>query len=246
MTKDEITKNAKILMVDDHEANIRVLELLLRRAGYHQLQSVTDSRLVLDEFNEFQPDLILLDLLMPHLDGFGVLEQLRPLITAELFLPILVLTADVTPETRRRALAAGAKDFLSKPFDVVEILLRLANLLETRFLHLQLQNQNQILEEKVLERTAALEGVNAQLRAEIAVREQAEEEIYRLNSQLERLLAERTLQLEKAQQKLRELNIRIDDDHTERQIELITESDYFKYLEDNVEHLRSYLKSSGK
>jgi putative two-component system response regulator len=242
--KDEIVKNAKILIIDDHEANVRVLELMLRRAGYHQYESLTDPRLVMQHFADFQPDLLLLDLLMPHLDGFAVMEQLRPLVAAETFLPILVLTADVTPETKRKALAAGAKDFLSKPFDVVEILLRIGNLLETRFLYQELYQQNQSLEERVLERTAELERANGRLQAEIVVREQAEKEIGRLNGELERLLAERTSQLEKAQKKLRELNIKIDDSHSEKHLEVITETDYFKQLETNAKSLRNHIKNS--
>jgi putative two-component system response regulator len=95
--------------------------------------------------------------MMPELDGFGVMEQLRHVIPANTYLPILILTADISAETKRRALGAGARDFLTKPFDATEALLRMQNLLETRSLHLQLKDQNHMLEERVAQRTAQLE-----------------------------------------------------------------------------------------
>ena len=150
-------KNARLLIVDDQEANILVLENMLEREGYTHLQSLTDSRQTVAVFDELQPDLILLDLHMPHLDGFAVMQQLKDRLPPDEYLPILVLTADITPEAKLRALADGARDFLTKPLNVTETALRVKNLLETRYLHQQQQNQNQILEEKVKERTAALE-----------------------------------------------------------------------------------------
>ncbi len=147
---DTILKDAKILIVDDEPANVRFLEIVLQEAGYSTLCSTTDAREAVSRFQDFQPDIILLDLHMPHLDGFEVMGQLKSHVEEESYLPILVLTADTTPQTKRRALAGGAKDFLSKPLDTSEVLLRLNNLLHTRF-------QNQILEEKVRERTHDLE-----------------------------------------------------------------------------------------
>ncbi|HLF87894.1 MAG TPA: HD domain-containing phosphohydrolase [Anaerolineales bacterium] len=174
-------KEAKILIIDDQEANVAVLESLLAREGYTRVMGITDSRKSLQTFEEYQPDLILLDLLMPHLDGFAVMEQLRTAIPSDTYLPILVLTADISPEARQRALSSGAKDFLTKPIDLIEVRLRIQNLLETRFLHVQIQNRSQILNELVLERTSELthaneelSRANAQLLAEMAVREQAE------------------------------------------------------------------------
>ncbi len=152
---EEQAKNARILIVDDQEANVRLLEGILKRAaGYHALRSTTDSREVIPLFAEFHPDLILLDLHMPHLDGFAVMEELKKAVTPGVFLPILVLTADVTPEAKQRALAGGAKDFLAKPFDPVEVLLRIKNLLETRFLHLELQVQLADAHLEVIDRLA--------------------------------------------------------------------------------------------
>jgi len=153
---DDKSKNAKILIVDDQESNLAVLEKLLKKKGYENFKSLTDPRRVVPTFQEWQPDLILLDLMMPNMDGFAVMEALKPLIPAEDYLPILVLTADAFAETKQRALSSGAMDFLSKPFDVVEVMLRIENLLQTRSLHLQLKNQNVILDEKVRERTALL------------------------------------------------------------------------------------------
>ncbi|MCK9425703.1 MAG: response regulator [Ignavibacteriaceae bacterium] len=160
---DATLKNANILIVDDQQANIDVLTSLLELKEYTNLTTTTDSRLVVTFFHEFKPDLILLDLMMPYLDGFQILEQLKELIPASTYLPILVLTADVTPDAKQIALAGGASDFLSKPFDLIEVDLRIKNLLKTRFLHQQLENQNQILEEKVKERTKELEKTNREL-----------------------------------------------------------------------------------
>jgi putative two-component system response regulator len=125
--------------------------------GYQNVESTTDPRQVPELLHSFQPDIILLDLLMPHLDGFAVMELLRSTLPSDSYLPILVLTADATSETRRRALAGGAKDFLTKPLDVDEVLLRIANMLDTRFLHLQLKGEKGALEDRVQERTKELE-----------------------------------------------------------------------------------------
>ena len=154
---EEIIKNAHVLIVDDQDANVLFLEAILRKAGYTNFRSTTDAREVLPLFQQQRPDLILLDLMMPHHNGFEIMEQLNPLTPEDSYLPILVLTADVSPETRRRALASGANDFLVKPFDPREAVLRIHNLLSVWFLHLLPQQQNQILEQKVRERTHELE-----------------------------------------------------------------------------------------
>ncbi len=166
---EETSRNARILIVDDQEANVRLLERILQQAGYANLKGITDPRLVLPLFAGFRPDLILLDLHMPHADGFAVMEELRPRIPEDAYLPILVLTADITPEAKQRALSGGARDFLTKPFDATEVILRIRNLLQTRFLHLQLQNQNQILEEKVRERTQELEEARLEILERLAL-----------------------------------------------------------------------------
>ncbi|MGH2555409.1 MAG: ATP-binding response regulator [Actinomycetota bacterium] len=148
---------ARILVVDDEPPNVRLLQRVLEQAGYVNVEATTDSRRVAGLLTGFAPDLILLDLLMPHLDGFEVMDQLTRLVPSSTYLPILVLTADITAETKRKALARGAKDFITKPFDLEEVLLRIRNMLETRQLHLQLRKQNEELEERVRIRTLELE-----------------------------------------------------------------------------------------
>jgi len=154
---ENLFKKAGILVVDDQPANVRLIERILQSEGYINVRSVQDSRNAVGVFVEFRPDLILLDLHMPHLDGIAVMKELEPHRAAGDYLPILVLTADILPATRQKALSMGAKDFLTKPFDAVEVLLRIHNLLETRFLYLELQDQNRTLDAKVAERTRDLE-----------------------------------------------------------------------------------------
>lgn len=155
---------AKILIVDDEQANVRLLERILELIGATRIQSTCDSREAMALFLDFRPDLVLLDLHMPNVTGFDIMEQIKALTTGENPVPVLVLTADVTTKTKHRALAAGAKDFLTKPLDQSEVLLRIRNLLENRFLHIQLQNQNILLEEQVRERTSQLEDTLSKLR----------------------------------------------------------------------------------
>jgi putative two-component system response regulator len=164
----ETLYQAHILIVDDQRPNVRLLERILEQAGYTTTRGTTDPREVVELFDEFQPDLVLLDLHMPHMDGYAVMEALTTRIPTGAYFPILVVTADITPEAKRRALSAGARDFLSKPFDTTEVLLRIKNLLETRFLHLQLQNQNQALEAKVRERTRELEQTQIEILLRLA------------------------------------------------------------------------------
>src|SRR5437867_1536159 len=109
------TKHAKILIVDDQVVNIQLLETILKKAGYTNLSSTSDPRDVFSLCASLQPNLILLDLMMPHMSGFEVMQSLRPLIPEGSYLPVLVLTADVTSETKQKALGAGATDFVTKP-----------------------------------------------------------------------------------------------------------------------------------
>ncbi len=142
---------AKILVVDDEPSNVRLLERMLELFGGLEWRCTTDPREAIPLFAEFQPDLVLTDLHMPHMDGYQVMEELKQIIPENVFLPIVVLTADVTPETRRKALFAGASDFITKPLDTIEVQLRLRNLLENRVL-------NQKLEDQVRQRTNDLEN----------------------------------------------------------------------------------------
>ena len=141
MTEADIL-NARILIVDDADANLRLLEELLAREGFTQVISTADSTRAMDLFAAFEPDLILLDLMMPELDGYAILEQLSRRIPRNEYLPVLVLTADSTISARRKALSLGAKDFLTKPFDAIEAMLRVWNLLETRLLYRHLKTLN--------------------------------------------------------------------------------------------------------
>ena len=162
---NSIISKARVLLVDDEISNVRLLERILEMIGCNEVWSTNDPRQVMALYQEHQPDIILLDLHMPFLDGFAVMEQLKTVVSPENYVPILVLTADITMETRRRALAAGAKDLVTKPIDHSEVLLRMKNLLENRFLHRELQRQNELLEEQVRDRTAKLEATLAELRS---------------------------------------------------------------------------------
>jgi len=157
-----VFRNARILIIDDEPINVDLLRRLLERAGFSRLASTNDSREAVDLYTRFRPDLILLDLHMPHRDGLEVMDELNQIAEAS-YLPILMLTGDDTPEAKREALSRGAKDFLNKPFHSDEVLLRIGTLLETRFLYLQIQSQNQILEAKVRDRTRELEAAQIEI-----------------------------------------------------------------------------------
>jgi putative two-component system response regulator len=171
MNPDPLLHHMKILVVDDEPVNAALLDDMLRGGGYHRVRAVIDSRIALDVFKAFNPDLVLLDLMMPHVDGFAILEALRSG-DSETFLPVVVLTADVNAETKRRALEAGATDFLLKPFDHTEVLLRIHNLLESRRAHVLLDNQRAAFEDAVRERSSQLRDTAAELEkaAELAGR----------------------------------------------------------------------------
>jgi putative two-component system response regulator len=164
----EFHRNARLLIVDDEPANVRVLTRTLEQGGYEHTLATTDSREARALYIRHRPDLILLDLHMPNLDGYEVMEQLAQVAEAT-YLPILVLTGDLDPEAKQRALAMGAKDFVYKPFDPIDVLLRIRTLLETRFLYLRIQSQNHILEAKVRERTRALEDAQIEIIERLAV-----------------------------------------------------------------------------
>lgn len=156
---------SKILIVDDRQENIDVLESFLEIKGYQHVKSATDSRLVLSLVQELKPDLLLLDMMMPYFSGVDILKQLKEAgLLAEM--AVLVLTADVSRETKQIALSGGANDFLTKPFDLIEVDLRIRNLLVTIKLMKELQNQNLILDEKVKERTFALTETNKAIEAQ--------------------------------------------------------------------------------
>jgi len=154
--------NASLLIVDDQESNISLLEQLLSEAGYTSLATTTNPLEVCALHRQNQYDLILLDLQMPVMDGFQVMEGLKA-DSADDYLPVLVLTAQ--PGHKLRALQAGAKDFISKPFDLVEVKTRIHNMLEVRLLYKKLANYNTELEQTVRERTAELRESEARYRS---------------------------------------------------------------------------------
>ncbi len=160
----ELIKQAKILIIDDEESSVQLLARLLNTNGYANVAGTTHATRALSMFVDDDPDLVLLDLHMPEPDGFEILKRLRPMQPADAFLPIIVLTADTTLDARRHALALGATDFLSKPLDEVEVTMRIKNVLQTRFAYRQLKNEKAQLEERVKERTRALERTIAELK----------------------------------------------------------------------------------
>jgi PAS domain S-box-containing protein len=154
--------SAKILIVDDQESNVQLLEQLLAGAGYTGVSSTMEPEQVCALHRKNAYDLILLDLQMPVMDGFQVMDSLKTS-TVDPYLPVIVLTAQ--PGHKLRALQAGAKDFVSKPFDLIEVKTRIHNMLEVRLLYKKLADFNKILEQTVLERTAELRESEARYRS---------------------------------------------------------------------------------
>jgi putative two-component system response regulator len=167
MRRDQF-KHARILIVDDQVANIELLKHMLEHDGYTSVESTTDSASVVPMCAQQPPDLLILDLHMPDPDGFEVLAQLQPWFQGRWF-PVLVVTADVTTEAKQRALSGGARDFLTKPFDMVEVLLRIENLLEVRFLQREARKQNLVLEQLVHDRTHDLDEARVEALSRLAL-----------------------------------------------------------------------------
>jgi two-component system sensor histidine kinase/response regulator len=154
----EALLESAILIVDDEEANVRLLARIFARAGFAHVRTTTSPHEAVELFRQTHPDLVCLDVHMPEMDGFAVLARIRDVSGPADFLPVLAITGDASPDTRQRVLLAGAKDFLEKPFESAEVLVRVENLLTTRLLHRSLARQNEVLEEKVRVRTAELES----------------------------------------------------------------------------------------
>jgi PAS domain S-box-containing protein len=153
---------SRILIVDDQEVNVQLLIQLLQETGYTQVSSTTEPSQVCALHRKTPFDLILLDLQMPGMDGFQVMEGLKTNLTDD-YLPVIVLTAQ--PGHKLRALQSGAKDFISKPFDLVEVKTRIYNMLEVRLLYKRLAQHNVQLEHVVQERTAELRESEARFRS---------------------------------------------------------------------------------
>lgn len=141
VTTKEIIKR-RVLAIDDEEANILLLQSLLEREGYEDVHYVIDPTKAMERFIELEPHIVLLDLMMPDVDGYQLLDAFRRHTRPDAFLPVLVLTADTNVEARRRALSLGARDLVVKPFDVIEVGLRIANLLETQILYERLRSES--------------------------------------------------------------------------------------------------------
>jgi len=150
-------KGAHILIVDDQPSNVLFLQRLLEHEGYTHVSSTTRSSDVVELFENTPPDLLLLDLQMPAPDGFAVMELVKRWTECGTHVPVLVLTADAGTQTRQRALAAGARDFLTKPLDAIDVSLRIRNILHVRQLQLELHAQNEALESRVRHRTWELD-----------------------------------------------------------------------------------------
>jgi DNA-binding NtrC family response regulator len=176
--------NAAILIVDDQESNVSLLEQLLRETGYTCVASTRNPVEVCELHRKNNYDLILLDLEMPGMDGFQVMEGLKTN-NRDNYLPVLVVT--VEPEHKLRALQAGAKDFVAKPFDLVEVKLRIKNMLEVRLLYKKLENHSKMLEQTVQDRTGELLRSNVQLTQEIEERKKAEASLQGAYAEIEKL-----------------------------------------------------------
>jgi putative two-component system response regulator len=155
MRPQRVAKSGRILIVDDQQENIRLLARILAKAGYENVASTTNPGEALALYTQVKPDLVVLDLHMRGKDGFQVLEEIM-LASGDNYVPVLMVTADDSAEVKRQALALGAKDFVGKPFDSAEVLLRINNLLETHDLYARLRGQNSELEKMVAERTREL------------------------------------------------------------------------------------------
>jgi putative two-component system response regulator len=155
-------KSERILIVDDEPANLKLLDKMLSAHGYQGLVLLDDSREVINTYKSARPDLILLDINMPHLDGYQVMEQLKAL-NDPLLPPIVILTAQQGKDYLLRALAAGARDFITKPFDRNELLMRVRNLLDAQLAHHLLHDQKAVLENMVNVRTEELRNTRLQV-----------------------------------------------------------------------------------
>ena len=159
---------AHIVVLDDEETNVRMLKRVLERGGFQSVTALTCSRELQKVLIESPPDLVITDLHMPDVDGYGVLDLLTPLINQER-LPVLVVTGDGSRDARQQALARGAKDFVTKPFDMVEVLLRVRNLLESRMLFQDLRKQNRTLLESATGQTRELESTRIEMIERLAL-----------------------------------------------------------------------------
>lgn len=154
--------NARILIIDDNQSNVDLLKDILATEGFTSLLCLTDSRDAQNMYLAYDPELVLLDINMPHFDGYQILSQFKE-VEKESYVPVLVLTALQDNKTRIKALKAGAQDFLTKPFNKLEVITRIRNLLTVRVLHNHVRDQNIILEKKVQERTIEIQETRLEI-----------------------------------------------------------------------------------
>ncbi|MEK6802754.1 MAG: response regulator [Nitrospirota bacterium] len=159
----------KLLLIDDELPSLKLMEAILKQAGYSKITTTSDPRQAVQLYQEVKPDLIATDMRMPQMDGFEVMRQLAAVIPAEDYVPILVITGELDAPTKHRALAEGAKDFLNKPVDATEVVLRIKNQLVTRQLHRQLRMHNEHLEAQVRLRTKIVEQTQLDLLNRLAL-----------------------------------------------------------------------------
>jgi putative two-component system response regulator len=164
---DLLRSAAHILVIDDEEPNLRLIRGMLRHAGYRYVTTLPDANTLEQHIAGTPPDLVIVDLHMPGRDGFSVIEALQPWVVAE-HLPILVITGDGSTAARHRALSLGARDFLTKPFDLIEMTLRVRNQLETRLLYQDVRKQNRALLETIHGRTRELEHTRLEMLERLA------------------------------------------------------------------------------
>ncbi len=155
MTSEERLYQSKIMIVDDQEALCGLLKNMLEEERFSHVLALSDPKRAVSLYQEFNPDLLILDINMPGMDGFQIMERLKD-VEKNSYLPVLVVTGEAEMEVRYRALRSGAKDFLSKPFNPIETIARIKNLLEVRLLHNEVRNQNQLLQLKIQEKTSEL------------------------------------------------------------------------------------------
>jgi putative two-component system response regulator len=173
---------AHIVVIDDEPPNVELLTSLLQRAGFTSVTGLADGRGLRPLLETAPPDLVITDLHMPHCDGFGVLDMLAPLINQER-LPVLIVTGDASREMCHQALKRGAKDFLTKPFDLTECLLRVRNLLEGRLLFQDLRKQNRTLLESARGSSRALESTRLEMIERLALAAEYRDDATNLHNQ---------------------------------------------------------------
>jgi putative two-component system response regulator len=159
----DVLSRARVMIVDDEESNVRVLDRILRQSGCTEIHVAKTAKDAIGGFLNARPDIVLLDLHLPDGSGLDILDRINKMIPKDDYVPVIMLTGDTSLEAKQAALAMGAKDFIAKPFEFSECLLRIRNLLETRWLHLRIREENATLDMRVHERTRELEEARVEM-----------------------------------------------------------------------------------